>query len=358
MRALTLAGAVLALLAGTAAAASAAELSIDYYVNSEGTGLLIANGGDGPVTWEGCTDVCTPRDDGDGNPQTLRVADDPAGSVFKATRGAMTVVSEPWRGRLVVQSPPTLEGELRVGGFVRPLAATWGGGWGRESDWLQLQACSTPEGADCKVILDQIKFGLCQPGGGRVLPQRYEGSWLRVVDARIGDRQPFTTEGYLRPEGVRPNPPAAGVAAATIGRIGPGPAPPGDCGSENFAGPNGPSGPAGPTGPTGPTGPAPRVPRASPAIRPSATLRRVVVRVPGRRLVAARVRCAVACRVELRARQGRLTVRITRSMPAGGGAVALPRAAARRLLPGPIGMRVRVNGRVVAERRATLRGRA
>ena len=65
MRALTLAGAVLALLAGTAAAASAAELSIDYYVNSEGTGLLIANGGDGPVTWERCTDVCTPRDDGD-----------------------------------------------------------------------------------------------------------------------------------------------------------------------------------------------------------------------------------------------------------------------------------------------------
>lgn len=175
------------------------------------------------------------------------------------------------------------------------------------------------------------------------------------MDARIGDRQAFTTEGYFRPEGVRPNQPSAGVAVATIGRVGPGPAPPGDCGTENFVGPTGPGGPA---GPTAPTRPAPRVPRASSAIRPSATLRRVIVRVPGRRLVAARVRCAVACRVELRARQGRLRVRITRSMPAGGGAVALPRAAARRLRPGPVGMRVRVNGRVVAERRATLRGRA
>ncbi len=157
--------------------------------------------------------------------------DEPAGTAFTATQDGVTVRSQPWRGLLRATAPPRVEGAIRVGGFVRPLAATWEGGWGRETDWLQLQVCRTPAGAECIVILDEIKFGRCRPGGGRLVPARYEGRWLRVTDRRIDQRQPFTQEGYSAPEGVRPQVPgSAGIAGAVVGQIAAGPAPAEDCG--------------------------------------------------------------------------------------------------------------------------------
>ena len=329
MRQLAAVCAVAAVL-GAPAIASAhhyGQPTVDHYVHSDGTGLLIANPSGHDVTWERCTDVCTPYDDGDADRNFMTVADDPVGSVFKATQDGTTVASEPWRGRLVVQTPPSLEGDLRVGGFVRPLAGAWSGGWGREADWLQLQACTTPEGARCKVIVDEIKFGSCQPGGGRLLPARYKGYWLRGADRRIDRRQPFTLEGYSWPEGVGPNQGAPGVAVATVGRVGPGAAPATDCGADSFT-------------------------------PPQATIRATITRVAGRRMVTTTVRCPAACRVELRARQGSREVTVTRDLSKGSTDVALPLAAARRLRPGRIGVRVRVNGRVLAERAATLRDRA
>ena len=349
MRPLAVACAVTVVLAAPAVASAhhTGQPGISHYVKSDGTGLLIASPNGHDVTWERCTDVCASYDDGDADRNLMNVADDPVGSVFKATQDGTTVASEPWRGRVVVQAPPSLEGEVRVGGFVRPLAAAWGGGWGREKDWLQLQACTTPEGTDCRVIVDEIKFGPCQPGGGRLLPARYEGFWLRVADARIDRSQPFTAEGYFRPEGVRPNQQAPGNAVATVGRVGPGPASATDCGVDSPFAP--------PAPPRSPAPPSPVPPRPA---RPQATIRSTIVRVAGRRLVATRVDCPTACRVELRARQGRRAMTVIRGLAKGSTDVALPRAAARRLRPGRIGLRVRVDGRVVAERAAVLRGRA
>lgn len=186
------------------------------------------------MRWERCAPgaaVCTPHDDGDGDPRFLQVRDEPAGTAFTATQDGVTVRSQSWRGLLRATAPPRVEGTVRVGGFVRPLAAAWAGGWGRETDWLQLQVCRTATGADCLVILDEIKYGRCRAGGGRLLPARYEGRWLRVTDRRIDRRQPFTQEGYFAPEGVRPHKPgSAGVAGAVVGQIRPGRAPAKDCG--------------------------------------------------------------------------------------------------------------------------------
>lgn len=218
----------------TAHARHNGEPSLDHYVRADGTGMLIANPAGHPVSWERCApaaSACTPYDDGDGDPQLLVVSDEPVGTAFTATQDSVTLRSQAWRGRLRATAPPRVEGEVRVGGFVRPLPATWEGGWGREADWLQLQVCRTPAGAECTVVLDEIKFGRCRPGGGRLLPARYEGGWLRVTDVRIDQRQPFTLEGYSAPEGVRPHVPgAAGIAGAVVGQIRPGPAPIEDCG--------------------------------------------------------------------------------------------------------------------------------
>lgn len=338
----------LALLAAPSAA-GAADLQLHYGVPG-GTGSLIVSGGDGPVSWERCTDVCVAVDDGDGQDQVLRIQDATAGATFKATRGELRATSEPWRGALTLLTPPTVEGELRVGSSVRPIAAHWGGGWGSEGDWLQLQACTSPEATDCPVISDEIKFA-CQPSGGRVLPARYAGSWLRVVDVRLGRDTMHTMEGYHRPEGVRPNQAGPGAAASLVGQIQSGPAPSSDCGSDQPGAPSGPTGPSGPTAP--PALPAP----GPPAARAAATIRPIVLRLPGRRPTVAQIRCSAVCRVVLRARRGRSTVWVTRNLPEGGGEIALPSDAAR-WRPGRIGVRVRIDGRVVAERGAMLGSRA
>jgi hypothetical protein len=332
-----LAPAVVALvvLPGAAVASHNGPPTLDHYVQL-GEGFLIANPGGHEVLWERCPPApatCAPYDDGDGNAQRLLVRDAVPGTTFRATQDGVTLRSEAWRGPVRVVAPPRVEGEIRVGGHVRPVAAGWEGGWGRERDWLQLQACPTEAYAGCKVVLDAIKFGPCPPGdGGRLLPARYEGWWLRVADSRIDRSQPFTAEGYFAPEGVRPLPPAPGIAVATAGRIAPGAAPATDCGR-----------------------PPPALAPPTPPPAPSAIVRRVVRRAERGRLVAVRASCAARCALRLVVRQGRRTVTIRRRLAKGTTTVAIPRAASRRLRSGVIRVRVVVDGRQVAAARAILR---
>jgi hypothetical protein len=318
------------LLPGAATASHNGAPRLDHYVVL-GEGSLIANPGGHEVTWERClpeTAACAPYDDGDGNPQRLLIGDPTPGTTFRATQDGVTLSSEAWRGPVRAVNPPRVEGEIRVGGYVRPVAADWEGGWGRERDWLQLQACRTDAHADCKVILDSIKFGRCPPGyGGRLLPGRYEGWWLRVADSRIDRSQPFTREAYAVPEGIRPLPPAPGIAVATVGRIAPGQAPAVDCG---------------------------RPPLSAEPPAPTAVLRRVIRRAERGRLVAARVTCPARCTVELIIRQRRRSVSVRRTLARGTTRVAVTRAAARRLRAGSIRVRVSVDGRVVAAGRSVL----
>jgi hypothetical protein len=312
---------------GVAAAAHNGRPTLYYFVQPDGSGVLTASYGH-PVAWERCAPDggCAPYQDADGDDQRVTARDEAPGTRFRATQDGVTLTSEPWSGRVRARRPPGVEGEVRVGGRVRPNAADWLGGWGRETDWLQLQACRTEAGADCRVIYDEIKFGECSPGGGRRLPARYEGWWLRVADARIDTQQPFTQEGYLVPEGVAPHEPSEARAVAVVGRIAEGPAPGEDC------------------------------MRGGPQI---VTLRRAIVPAERGRLVVADIGCPFdRCAIAIRLRQGGRTVTERRTLRGGRTAVALPRRAARRLRSGrKVAVRVVVEGRVVALARLPFRRR-
>ena len=223
----------LALTGGSAHARHQGEPFVLHYLRDDGTGMLWTLV-DHPVAWERCApdgSPCTSYDDGDGEPKSLAVRDDPPGTVFAATQDGVTLRSEPWRGRVRATEPPRVEGEVRVGGLVRPLPATWEGGWGREADWLQLQACRTLDGADCVVVLDERSSGPCRSDGGRLLPARYEGRWLQVTDRRISREEPYPLPLYSPHEANRPHVPGPpGIAGAVVGQIAPGPAPAEDCG--------------------------------------------------------------------------------------------------------------------------------
>ena len=313
---------------------------IDHYVNADGRGLLIANPSNHAVEWERCTAKdtgCQVRDDAEDGAHLHHVGgNDPEGSVFRATMEGKQASSEPWRGLVRSTKAPGVEGQTHVGGWVKPVAGEWAGGWGREADWMQLQACKNGNGTDCVVILDTIKFGRCRPDGGRLIPARYQGYWLKVVDARIDKNQPFTNEGYSRPEGVTPLQAAPARSVAVVAQIGMGTPPAEDCGSDR---------------------PMPRPPervQPPPPAWPTAVARSVIRRDARGRFVALRAECPAACALRLVVRQGRRSAGVARLLPAGTTLVSLPRRQARRLRRGPVTVRVLIDGAEAAERRARL----
>lgn len=208
---------------------------LDATLDPDGTGTLIANPGGHDISWRRCfpNGTCEPFADD----QVVEVADEPVGVVFEATQSGVTLRSEPWQGRTVPAGPPGVTGPVQVGQRVVPVASPWAGGWGGAwavgGDWLQLQACTTPAADRCLVVFDPRKFGRCHPAGGRTLPARYEGWWLRVVDRRLGPTAFFTDEAYGAPEGVAPLVPGPATSARVVGRIAHGRAPQDDCGDQS-----------------------------------------------------------------------------------------------------------------------------
>lgn len=305
--------AVLLALAAPASARHHGQPGIDHLIQPDGFGMLIASPFGHPVSWERCAadgSSCAPHDDGDGDDQYLHVREsDPVGSVFKATQDGVTAASDPWRGRVRSTRPPSVEGEYRVGGWVKPVAGEWEGGWGREGDALQLQACLSADGSNCKVILDS-DYVRCRPDTSRVLPARYTGWWLKVVDARVIVPRILPSIGYGRPELITPWPAAPANAAVVAGRIERGPRPAEDCGW------------------------APRV-IVNGVIGPGAD----------RRLVAVEVVCPERCRMQLVLRQGPRRVSLTRRLAPGAvRKVAIPPRDARRLRSGPATVTVFLDG--------------
>jgi hypothetical protein len=149
----------------------------------------------------------------------LEVGDAPAGSVFEATatyRGrSVSARSVPYLGSVRAVRPPGLTGHLRVGGLVQPVAAAWTGGWGSERSHLQTQVCRH---GSCKVIADDVYWDRC-PGAGAVLPARYAGWHVRVVDQRVGRDIGWPDFAVGTPEALKPLEPLPAQAAATFGPI-------------------------------------------------------------------------------------------------------------------------------------------
>ena len=150
--------------------------------------------------------------------------------------------------------------------------------------------------------------------------------------------QPFTNEGYSRPEGIRPLQAAPANAVAVVAQIGMGTPPSEDCGSD----------------PPVARPPDRVLPPPSPPPEPTAIARSVIRRDARGRFVTVSATCSAICRLRLVVLQGQRSVSITRQLRAGTTSVAIPRRQLRRLRRGSVTVRVMIDGREVAERRARL----
>ena len=209
----------------------ALTVGISYGIDSDGSGLLEASTypyGGATISWRLCPgggSVCTPVSGSANDGQLLDVGDAPAGTVFEVTAirdgQSASARSVPYLGRMSAAAGPGLTGALRVGALVRPTPASWTGGWGRDSPYLQTQVCRDRTGGECVVIADQGRWNRC-PGAGAVLDRRHEGGYVRVIDRRTVFLGPHTLAGIplpTAPEQIAPITPSPTAAAATFGPI-------------------------------------------------------------------------------------------------------------------------------------------
>ncbi|MEV4423619.1 hypothetical protein AB0L40_27175 [Patulibacter sp. NPDC049589] len=163
------------------------------------------------VSWYACDPECGAVI---GTESLLRPGPTPAGTTFevRATVAGTprTARSAPWRGRTASVTPPALAGELRIGRTVTPLAGTWSGGWDAGVDVLDVRACRTADGTDCRTI--------SSPSGGDSLAidPVYAGWYLGAVDRRYGPDPSLGGVPWLGPTfGALATDPGA-VAAPTV----------------------------------------------------------------------------------------------------------------------------------------------
>jgi hypothetical protein len=144
------------------AGATSARYSVDIQAvfNLRGNPWLVANfspnGSLATTHWS----ICSPPPEGKCVPrrtrhQALEPGPRAAGTVFRATArylGQMYSAQRRWHGRITAHSRPSLLGRPRVGMRVKPVGATWGGGWGNEFDQLGVEACRTRNGRSCVTV--------------------------------------------------------------------------------------------------------------------------------------------------------------------------------------------------------------
>jgi hypothetical protein len=210
------------------AAEPATDMLIQWGINGDGRGHVLANpvpdGSWGSITWEACTPdgACNRVAPSPTLDKVLDVGDAPVGTTFVATASdgtrSVSGTSIPYRGRLELFSPPTVVGSARTGHFVRPLPATWLGGWGDERPLMQLQVCKTRRDDSCKVIAATFGWDKCPGAGARIAP-RYRGWFLRVAEAHEGSDIVLAGRGYIRPEDIEPMRASPITAVATVARI-------------------------------------------------------------------------------------------------------------------------------------------
>jgi hypothetical protein len=299
----------------TVARADATETArIQAVLNADGSGGMVVNSQSNHVgeswSWQacapddsGCTPFATGRSvvTGNAKPNTVFVA---------SANDGPTARSPVWHGAVSPSTPPSVTGAVRANSLVTSVAGGWSGGWDGDFDQMQLAACTTPEGTNCTTLTDPNYHHGCGHEAA-VIDVAFTGSYLRVADHRLGVNTVFAqsvvaSSPYGRPVW------AAGptTSVAVVGRIAPA------------------------------TGP--RAAGCGPPPLLSATLSGHGV---------ARVHCAVACTIVLRAHRPLYRVRLERTLAAPGSArVQLPMAAIRRLGLGRASFAVEVDGTLLAMR--------
>ena len=182
-------------LAFSVLAAPAHALDLVTEIDANGDPLVSATE---PVTWStGATGV------------TIAPGEQPEGTVFTATTaGGETASTAPWGGRVTMASPPSLVGTAAVGETVKPVAATWKGGWGTEVDDLRIEACFNPTTCFTVSAPDWI-----DGGDGSVVLAPDTATWmLRVADRRRNRNEVRPTVVYTDPSQITPLTPGPLVA--------------------------------------------------------------------------------------------------------------------------------------------------
>src|ERR1019366_2221861 len=206
---------------GELMASAPVGMRLSYVITASGTGELIANlvpNGTGRYGWKRCSPAgeCVSVAGLDGG-RVIGAGHSPPGTTFIATGtiggSSASVRSLPYRGVVRATEAPRAAGALRVGALVRPLAARWVGGWGNESDRLQVQVCRTEAGG-CIVLYDSVNDQRTGRSGATI-PKRFRNWLLRIADQRIGRDALF---GPRRAPAL-PLAPHATVSTATLGRI-------------------------------------------------------------------------------------------------------------------------------------------
>ena len=248
------------------------------------------------------------------------------GTVFESDlttpTGPTTEGSPIWQGRVTSLAPPGVQGELRTGESVSPVAARWSGGWGDEVITNALITCPGLSGPGCEYLVNRAgtwNFGM----GDRPLAARLAGWYVYAVEYRSArDMNPYL-EALPPPPGgpaTRPEPSALVAVSAPAGPI---------------------------ATPVPVVSPPPPVKVAEPSV----VIRKRALR-SGRRVTVARVRCAQRCKVELRVSDGRRvltrTLRVTGSAP-------LTIVRGERLRAGLLRVRVAVDGRPAVISRVRLK---
>ena len=319
------AGVAAALCVAAPAAAQKAEIS-QHVFDNEGLPQLVANpvpdGGKGRiVAWRTCAPDVACQSVSVDDDRSLEPGDVPAQTVFEADavadEGTVTTArSKPWLGRVTASAPPAVAGTPAVGRLVRPVPASWVGGWQGDGDLLKLEACKDVAGERCETLSAQGEDPPVCPGAAAVLGRRYAGWWVRAVDHRISAQSAFAGVGYSA---------ARFIPIAKPSRI---------------------SVPSELVGPVKTGGGA-----FEECVRPRIQILRRVRHAP-RSIVFATVACTTTCDVQLRLRETRRTIK-RRFELTGDGEVTLP--SRTRLAGRTVAVRVVVNGRRSAQRRVHLR---
>jgi hypothetical protein len=310
-----------------AAEQSGVRFEVAHYIDVDGRGIVIATRDPAGTSfsWESCFEgVCSPTASDPHSGNWLRVGDAPVGTVFVATgvNGSETgsANSVPYRGRMQPTGAPAIDGVLRVGERVRPVAGTWTGGWGRETDYLQMQVCRSADGLACSVVVDTSWYQ--SSANGAVLAPDDCGRYVRVLNTRQTTDLPVPAIGPPPIDRLRPQEPGPIASAFVAGPVA--------CDVS--------------TRPSPKTSPVPRIELVSEAVRRRG------------RLLLGRVTCPNPCHVNIRVRQGARRVRFARTFPAAPvpRKLSLPARLARRLKAGPARVRVSLGRRTTSTRRVLL----
>jgi hypothetical protein len=294
-------------------------VAIQAVYDKAGNPSLVANfipkGALAKPRWSICQppnpNVCTPATS---TRQFLNRGPTPAGTVFQATAGyngnTYVARSAVWRGAVHAIVPPRLDGVPRYGTRVAPFGARWAGGWqtdatfktsdglgsggrGPDFDYVSVEACRTPNATHCVNLSAPASSGFKRPP---VVGSWFTGWYLFATDQRFAHGTAFALPGYITAAAVPPV--KLGATAAHSAPVGP------------VAGP-----------------PAPKV-----SILRHAILRR-------RRVLIARLRCSVRCRVWLEVNDNR-TGSAAHMAITGSARVGVP---LRRLRRGPLNVQLHVD---------------